>query len=236
MLAKFWPLLRIKAVIVKQAGAKISFQPAMLSQFPALDKAELDRRTDELKRLGFEELGDFTLVRDVTPVIPGFMRLFVNTRSHCFAEVHQVFPPMRKATPISVAVTSYMSDAWSLSTGQRKPNTFTYVMRRPRAVSQVVLNGSVSDMVNQHLALRAQMSSELGVRESSETSAEAYFRRAQEAAEQRRMTVANKSTFAIWSDLVSFKLRPKYGWRGEWEKRAASKPKPGYAVASFSQR
>jgi hypothetical protein len=91
-------------------------------------------------------------------------------------------------------------------------------------------------MVNQHLALRAQMSSELGVRESSETSAEAYFRRAQEAAEQRRMTVANKSTFAIWSDLVSFKLRPKYGWRGEWEKRAASKPKPGYAVASFSQR
>jgi hypothetical protein len=226
--------VNLKAIVMKQLKADTSFVPATVEQFSAMNRELLDAKTKELEALGFERIGEYSLVRNVQPVVPAFMRLMVNKKEKCFAEVQQLFPPNRPATPVMIAVMSMMSEGWTLSTGMVKPKATGYIMRRPRGVSQVVLGGSAAQMVQEHLAMRSQMMAELGIWPMPDTTADGYFRAMNAMRQDRIRTVNSRSSFGMWADMISFKIKPRYGWKGAWESKLPQRPAmPAQQQAAF---
>ncbi len=222
-------ILGLKSKLLANLPEQASFPNALPEQFGELDRSRLEELTRALENLGFKTLLDYTMVSSMAIPIPGFGRLMVNERSSCFAEINQIFPPRKKPTEMACSFTSRCENGWVVSTGTRKPNGGTWIMRLPQSVWRCKPGLDPASLYQAHQQQCSELSSDLGLRTLPAGSASEYFRGVQSRMQQRRTAVRAKMVPTILFEYYAFVFRPRLEWKGDWPKEAAKR-------SSFSVR
>jgi hypothetical protein len=220
----FWPLLIIslpfftKHALRKNAPSNFVYMPVQRTQFPNLDIAAFDSCSRELEARGFEVLFEGTVTPGTGMVIPGFTRVLVHKGMSLFAEVFQIFPPMRAPSPVRCGINLYFDQGWSLSVGNGNKIKATIFARLPRAVSFSFPGMQPADLLPKLHQLRQQMITDLGIRELTDMSLETYMRYNQ-SKNDLRLKERDKNFLAKYLRyFLGGKLSPE--WRGDWPKEA----------------
>ncbi|MGA8620974.1 MAG: hypothetical protein WB660_20915 [Candidatus Sulfotelmatobacter sp.] len=216
-------ILRLKSKLLANLPEHASFPNAAPEQFTALDRNRLDELTPALENLGFKRLLDYTMVSDMAVPIPAFGRLLVNERNNCFAEINQVFPPRKKPTELACSFTTRFEGGWTVSTGTRKPNGGTWIMRLPKSVWQCKPGLDPVSPLQAHQQQCAELSSDLGFRALPGNAAGDYFPGVQSRMQQRRVAVRKKLVPAILFEYYAFSFCPRLEWKGDWPAEAAKR-------------
>ncbi len=216
-------LLRLKSKLLANLPEQASFPNASVEQFTALDRDRLEELTRAVENLGFKRLLDYTMVSNMALPIPAFGRLFVNERSHCFAEINQVFPPRGKSSELSCSFNTQFDRGWAVSTGTRKPNGGTWVLRLPKSVWRCLPGADPVSLLQAHQQQCAEISSALGLRVVPATTASDYFPGVQNRMRQRRTVIKKKLLPLILVEYYGFRLSPRLEWKGDWQKEGANR-------------
>jgi hypothetical protein len=223
VLVTLFSILRLKSKLLSNLPEQASFPNALPEQFSALNHSKLDEMTRALENLGFKQLLDYTMVSSMAIQIPAFGRLMVNERSNCYAEINQIFPPRKGPMEMACSFTSRFENGWVISTGTRKPNGGTWIMRLPQSVWRCKLGLDPVSLCQAHQQQCTELTSDLGVRALPTSSASEYFRGVQSRMVQRRTVVRSKMIATILFEYYGFKLRPHLEWQGDWPKEAAKR-------------
>jgi hypothetical protein len=194
---------------------QLDFRERETSDFPALDRANLLRYTEELEALGFVHAMDYGVRTDVPTTPHGFARLFFHPVHRCVAELNQVFPETMAATTLRCMIASQMEDGWQLSTGDREPQVMTYAWRRPRALWSSHPRFRVTELLAEHLRRRQMMMERLHVAVITAMTTEAYFAFERETMAHRKAILQIKSIATIKAEMESFERSPTYEWLGD---------------------
>lgn len=225
-----------KKRILNNMATAYSFPPATPARFPLMDTEGLERFTRELEALGYTRLLDFSLVPNTAKPIPSFVRIFANTRNHCFAEVSQVFPPRKAPRPIGCSIQSCLQDGWTISFSNRKPMAASSLLRRKKAIGVCVPETPLHELQQSFLKMREQVCQELGISFLRDDSLEAYFAKVQRSATDMREAVKQKSFAAgipeyYYRRFSLLKTKAEYVWLGDYPKEAARR-KQGIPVGA----
>ena len=223
MLLSVFRVLRLKSRLLANLPEQASFPNAIPEQFPALDKARLEQMTRALEDLGFKRLLDYTMVSSMRTPMAAFARLTANESAGCFAEINQVFPANRKPLELAVSFITRFDGGWQVSTGPRKPNGGTWILRLGRSVWQCKPGLEPSGLLQSHQQLCTNLRSDLGVGVLPARSAEDYFRDITSRMQLRRAALKKKWLPVILLEFNLFKLRPHLEWKGDWPKEASKR-------------
>ncbi len=223
VLVTLFSILRLKSKLLANLPERASFPNALPEQFGALDRNRLDELTRALENLGFKQLVDYTMVSDMAIPIPAFGRLMLNERNNCFAEINQAFPPRKKPIALACSFTSRCENGWVISTGARKLNGGSWIMRLPQSVWRAKPGLDPVSLFQAHQQQCTELTSDLGVRTLPAVSASEYFRGVQSRMQQRRTAVRAKLVPIILFEYYSFMVRPRLEWKGDWPKEAAKR-------------
>ena len=228
LLISLFSILGLKSKLLANLPEHASFPNALPEQFTALDRNRLGELSRALENIGFKHLLDYTMVSDMAIPIPGFGRLMVNERSNCFAEINQVFPPRKSPTEMACSFTTRYQNGWVVSTGTRRPNGGTWIMRLPQSVWRCKPGLDPVSLFQAHQQQCAELSSDLALRTLPGNAASDYFPGVQSRMQQRRTAVRSKMIPTILFEYYSFVLRPRLEWKGDWPKEVAKRT--GYSV------
>jgi hypothetical protein len=223
LLVSLFSIIRLKSKLLANLPETASFPNALPEQFGALDRNRLDELTRALENLGFKQLVDYTMVSSMAIPIPGFGRLMVNVRSNCFAEINQAFPPRKKPIEMACSFTTRCENGWVISTGARKFNGGSWIMRLPQSVWRCKPGLDPVSLFQAHQQQCTELTSDLGVRTLPATSASEYFRGVQSRMQQRRTAVRAKLVPTILFEYYAFTFHPRLEWKGDWPKEAAKR-------------
>ena len=229
----------VKKKVLDNMATSYSFPPATPAQFQQLDLPELERYTRQFESMGFVRLLDFSLSADKGVHAPSFCRLLVSTRSHCFAEISQIFPQGKKSMPLKCSIQSRLQDGWTIGFSDRKPMAASSLIRRKRAIGISMPEVSTPELFQAFLKMRDQICLDLGISLLADDTLEAYMQQAQRALGEMREAVQQKS-FAVglpqvyWRKVSALKTKPEYVWLGDYP-REAERRKQGYAVPVEAQ-
>jgi hypothetical protein len=226
-------LVSMKSRVIKNMATSYTFPPATTAQFPQLDKAALERYTQEFESMGFVRLLDFSLVSNRANPIPSFCRLFAHTHHHCFAEVGQLFPRGKSPLPLKCSIQSVLENGWSLGFSDRVPKAAGAMLRRKKAMSVSMPAATTSELLQAFLQMRDQVCQDLGISPMRDDSLEAYIAKTQTAAADMRDAVQQKNFATAVSNYYYRKFslrkaREEYAWLGDYPKEAARRKK-GFA-------
>jgi hypothetical protein len=233
-------LLRIfglKKRLVTNVASSYAVPPAIPDQFPGLDKTALESFTEQFEQLGFNQLGDYSLVPAGKALqIPVFLRLFTHPRYQCFAEIGQIFPRGQRPGKFGSALISSMEDGWKLGVSDRKPEAAGVFIRLPRSLSRSFPGITASELLKNFLEFRNQVCVDLGIRPLPNATLEEYIAQQQRSAIQRQVAIKNRSvTLGLaryYKRLFSFgRTKPVYEWLGEYPKVAAQRNSQWTAAA-----
>ena len=223
----------MKRRVINNMATSYAFPPATPAQFPLLDKAALERYTQEFEGMGFVRLLDFSLVSDRPNPIPSFCRLFAHTRNHCFAEVSQLFPRGKAPLPLKCSIQSILENGWSLGFSDRKPQAAGAMIRRRKALSVSMPAATTAELLQAFLQMREQVCQDLGISPMRDDSLEAYIAKTQAAMTDMRDAVQQKNFVTAVSNYYYrkfslLKTREEYTWLGDYPKESERR-KQGYA-------
>ena len=175
-------LLTIGQVLIIQSESKpLGYIQTSIDQFPSLDLTALEGYTKELKNLGFNQLGDYTLKATTRPAL---MRLFQHSEHHCFVEVYQI-----NGFPIACSVRSFFMEKWSLSNVDRQPQGLLgglmYMRKHKQRLWIAQPNCSPSELTVCHLKRREELVKDLKIHVLTDSSTESYFVQTQLEANER---------------------------------------------------
>ncbi|HEY7315278.1 MAG TPA: hypothetical protein VH643_38460 [Gemmataceae bacterium] len=229
-------LMRMFPGDIKARGPSIEIQP---------DRSGVIVRAtaDQMKEIA--DAIDCTVRAENRMANPGFARVLVNDLNHCFVEMNQIFPTVGRvsstmsqlfpavgrAGPMRCVISSLLEDGWTVSTSDREPSNWSYIMRRPKAVWTSKPGKGPQELLQEHLELREQTTRDLRVQVRTEDTAEAYFEQEKKAADQRKKVVQRRFALAIVLDLCLFDKNPKYQWQGRrglsfrWRRQAGIQDK-----------
>jgi len=225
-----------KKRILNNMATVYSFPPATPAQFPQIDTEGLERFTRELEAVGYTRLLDFSLVPNTAKPIPSFVRVFANTKNHCFAEVSQVFPPRNAPRPIGCSIQSCLQDGWTIAYSNRKPMAASSLLRQKKAIGVCMPETPLHDLQQSFLKMREQVCQELGISFLKDDTLEAYFAKVQRSVTDMREAVKQKSFAAgipeyYYRRFSLLKTKPEYIWLGDYPKEAARR-KQGIPVGA----
>lgn len=221
LLVSLFSIIRLKSKLLANLPETASFPNALPEQFGALDRNRLDELTRALENLGFKQLMDYTMVSSMAVPIPGFGRLMVNERNNCYAEINQAFPPRKKPIEMACSFTTRCENGWVVSTGARKFNGGSWIMRLPQSVWRCKPGLDPVSLFQAHQQQCTELTSDLGIRTMPATSASEYFRGVQSRMQQRRTAVRAKLVPTILFEYYAFMFHPRLEWQGDWPKEAA---------------
>ena len=176
-------------------------QPA---DFPQLDRAAVEKYTDELRALGFTSLCDYGVHSPTVELTKVFARAMVHDEHGCIAEINQYFASARPL-PVSVTVQSFFGDEpprltlpavpnaplpapgasqtqtldegdfWIYTTHNHPPHTLWKLLRRARMMGRRMPGANAQELLRQHLTDRAKIAALLRVPPSRDLTIEHYF-------------------------------------------------------------
>jgi hypothetical protein len=215
-----WIGMSTKSAVVRNVPERLNFLPADVTKFPERDAEQLDRLTQELEALGFQQLMDYRVKTELDTGVTGFGRLFAHPGEHAFAEINQGFKPGGDPAPMGWAITSLLEDGWSFSTNSRKPSTAYYLIRRPKGLWVSRPEQEPPELWETHRKRREKIADDLGVQVLTDDTAEAYFENERRAAVERKKAVQRRSFIQVALDKWLFDKSPKYEWMGSYQAKA----------------
>ena len=226
-------LVGTKRRVLNSMATAYSFPPATPSQFPLLDKAALDRYSQEFESMGFVRLLDFSLVSNAPNPIPSFCRLFAHTRQHCFGEVSQLFPRGKSPMALKCSIQSSLENGWSLGFSDRKPQAAGSLIRRKKALGICMPEATPSELLHSFLQMREQVCQDLGISPMKDDSLDAYIAKTQQAVTDMRDAVRQKNfatavSHVYYRKFSLLKTKEEYTWLGDYPKEAERR-KQGFA-------
>ena len=246
-----WPVLG--GLVVGAVGYKpfllsfmpdaLRFQTVDLARITRLDRAGLQRFTDEFTRLGFVWVGDITNTSGIkafnsedapgAPIpavgkiesshelVPGFCRIFAHQQHGCLAEAYQHFPPPgQPATPMNISVSSLLSDGWDITTSNRKAEAIPYVLRRARGIRTTHPLATPGELLNAHLSMRTRLTNEKGVRLIPLSTVEDYVEQERRVMREYKDALKKRNGAQAFWEAATFHFKPKREWLGEWTPRS----------------
>jgi hypothetical protein len=210
-----WQGLSTKSAVLQNIAVELEFLPAKAEQYKKLDTEALARWTEEFTALGFTHLMDYRVDTEIENHAKGFARLFVHPEEHCFAEINQGFSSGGQASPIGCNLSTYLDDGWSFSTGNRRPSSTLYLLRRPKGMWVSRPDEPPEELLRVHLKRRTKIADDLGLEILTDTSAESYFDEERRAAIDRKAAVQGRSFIRVSLDLWLFDKNPKFEWMGD---------------------
>jgi hypothetical protein len=220
-----WQGLSTKSAVLQNIAVELEFLPATVDQYKALDTQALERWTKEFTALGFTHLMDYRVDTEIENYARGFARLFVHPEQHCFGEINQGFASGGQASPMGCNLSSYLEDGWSFSTGNRRPSSTLYLLRRPKGLWVSRPDEPPEELLRVHLKRRKKIADDLGLEILTDTTAESYFDHERQAALDRKAAVQGRSFIRVSLDLWLFDRNPKFEWMGNAARAAARKKK-----------
>jgi hypothetical protein len=189
------------------------YEPTQIADWPQLNAEALVYYTDELQKLGFTVLGDYT-----APTIKGMMRLHVQPDLACLAEVGQI-----EGQQIFCTVSSYLEDNWFLAATNLSGTPIALgvgygFMRLPRQLHRRLPNAKPAVLLETLLDWRTQITTELSVQPLPDPSPEMYFAASLNSFAQRRHRLWRSSIIWRMIEALLFALNPKSTWLGDYPK------------------
>jgi hypothetical protein len=210
-----WYIASVKSGILDAMPDDIEFEDADAGEFEQLDRKRLQRWTDELEELGFEQLRDYTVVTELEYFPKGFARLFVHPQHHCFAEINQGFFPDGEPVPMRLSLASFLDDDWAVGATNRAAEKENWLMRRPQAAWLSVAGcKEAAELLEHHRKFRKEIMKERGLGLLEKLSAKTYFRREEAANRERKEVVRGRWALGIIIEFWLFDHKPKTEWRG----------------------
>ncbi|MDQ7825853.1 MAG: hypothetical protein RDV48_23830 [Candidatus Eremiobacteraeota bacterium] len=215
----------VKSAIMKAFPEKVTFTEASPDEYPAFDHEAFERYTEAFESLGFKRLIDYHSPEMEMQGIKGIGRLFSHDRQFIFAECNQNFPPGRNPTEVKCVLVSFMTDGFSFSTTDRKPDGVTYAMRRPRSLWVSLPPASPGELFNAHLERRNALEKELKARLLRESSAQGFFEHEKKEHLLRKEALGKRNIVAILYDIIVTGSNPPFEWMGEYGGRLQDRSK-----------
>jgi hypothetical protein len=220
-----WQGMSTKAAALRNIAVELDFLPAKVEKFPQLDTKLLAGWTEDFNSLGFTHLMDYRVETELENHAKGFARLFVHPEEHVFAEINQGFSSGGQAAPMGCNLSSFLEDGWSFSTGNRKPSSTLYLLRRLKGMWLSRPGEEPQELLRIHLKRRKTIATNLGRDVLTDASAESYFAHERQAALDRKKAVEGRNFIRVTIDLWFFEKNPKYEWLGDSARAAAKKKK-----------
>ena len=219
------PYFWMRNALSRSVSRAHSYPDARPEHFPFLDRDKLDLYTAALEARGFVRLRDFTIVssNNTSPARPlVFGRLFAHPELHLFAELGQLFGTKHPSGELGCAVFSHFEQGWALSVTSRRPNSVTYLVRRPRRLWLSRPGATVEELLDWHLDLRGQMVTVLDLKVSEDVRAETFFRSSSEAVEEMRQIIKRRSRWLLPLLFEYWRLEAHtpHEWLGDYGLRA----------------
>lgn len=218
-----WQGLSMKAAALNNIAVELDFLPTKPEHFPELDAKALKGLTEAFLALGFTHLMDYRLETELENQGKGFARLFAHPEEYCFAEINQAFASGGTASTMGCNLTSYLEEGWSFSTGNRRPTSTLYVLRRPKGLWLSQPNEPPEKLLQVHLKRRNKIARDLGLDLLTDTEAEAHFDHERQAARDRKKAVQGRSFVRVAFDMWFFERNPRYEWMGDLAHAAVGK-------------
>lgn len=224
----------VKERVLKVIPEKLEFAQAYPDQFPLLDRATLEKWTEELQGLGFEWSQDYRNASRTPSSAPGMARLFLHKEQRCYAEIGQLFPE-GKPPIVWCSIMSHLDGDWQLSTSNLGPgDPVTYTLRRPRALWSRHPGAEINALYQMHLDRRHRLAADLGLG-VPEVSVAAYHAQQQRDAEARRAQVQGMTDAQLVLEHRAAKESAPLEWWGDWSAAAQARygqayPPPGYGA------
>lgn len=213
----------IKGSMLAGVPLRVEFQPIQPEEVPKLSKKQLKQYTEDFQALGFTHLLDYQVKTEKQSNAKGFGRLLAHPGHHCFAEINQVVRPDGPGAPMRCMIISWLEDGWSLGIGDREPNPYSYIMRRPKALWISQPEDAPADLLKAHLKRRGKMAKDLGVAVLDAMTAQDYFTYEQKATAERHQAMKRKNIVMALLEIWLFPKNPKYEWLGKYARRTGNK-------------
>lgn len=214
----------VKLKMLEACPDSVSYIQTKPEAFPLLDLYTLDKYSESLISLGFQQVVDTTLQTQGGIVPPGFARVFLHPQHSSIAEVVQLFPADQPIAPMRVSFISHFENNWSYGSTDREPDAVSHIIRKPKGLGNNYANKNVSQIFQEHLEKRQTIAQNLNCPVLPIKSVEEHF--SIECKNFKTTKPLVKSLFmpkAILKGLL-FEYFPKYEWLGDY-KRVISKEK-----------
>jgi hypothetical protein len=198
---------------ILQSVKSPKFEATKVENWPHVNLDGLTYYNNELEKLGFTLLGDYT-----APAIKGMLRLFAHPELGCFAEVVQSI-----GHPIYCEISNELEAGWvmSVTNFDSSPSiraTSYAFLRLPRKIHRFVLKATPAVLLETLLEWRSQVTKDLSIQPLKDVSAEMFFAQTH----KRFIKMRNRLWWSsiAWRRLESlfFRLKPKADWLGEYPK------------------
>jgi hypothetical protein len=191
------------------------FEATKVENWPHINLDALTYYTNELQKLGFTILGDYT-----APNIKGMMRLFSHPEFGCFAQVGQL-----KGHQIFCTISSELEAAWGMSVTNLKISADYTFERSPRRIHRYIPNATPAVLLEMLLDWRSQVTKDLSIQPLKDSSVELFFAQSRKRFVKIRRRILFRSV--IWGLLEDFlfKLKPYTEWLGDYPKLKARRAK-----------
>lgn len=201
--------------LILQAVKPPRFESTKVENWPHFNLDALNYYTNELQKLGFTLLGDFT-----APSIKGMMRLFSHPEHVCFAQVGQL-----TGHQIFCTISSELDADWGMSATNLKITANHTFERLPRKMNRYVLNATPAVLLESLLGWRSQVTKDLSIQPLKDSSAELFFVQSRKRfIKMRRRILFSSIVWGLLDDLL-FKLKPYTEWLGDYPKLKARQAK-----------
>lgn len=207
-------LWRVRKAIHSAVPETLAFVPSRPVDHPWLDADGFRDALAALEAKGFRPIADYAVAYPNAP--EGFARVAVNPELRIYAEVNQV-RQRGHITHVTTALTSMLDDDWSLQTTTQEPfAVMVAFMCAERSVWRSLPGASAADLLADHLTLRTQMMSDLGVRIAGDGTLERYFEVQQRAHEGRKSTLTKTNVLKGIARGVAAERKPRREWFGAY--------------------
>lgn len=209
----------IKRQLVHSIPSKFQFFRTNVKNYAGVDVEGLQKYSDELQQLGFEQVMDLTFETNRKYNFQPFTRLFVHPQEHCFAEISQVVTGGISLTKLYCDISSSLEGEWCYSTRDKEVLSSEYSNRLPNSLFDTKPGASVFELFHFHLANRETMAALLGTQVNQDKRFESFLTMSANLSFKRREKIRNKIAFLHLLEMDKCERNPKSAWYGKLEKQ-----------------
>jgi hypothetical protein len=218
----------IKASLLKAMPEDWQHYGVSRVDITSFDRRWFQQQAQRLDELGFKKLKDYKL-KDETST--SLARLFVHPQRSCFVEIGERVAP--ESTIKNTVIISLFDDDWILACNHRNTqasiDSLGYSWRDPKTVQIFDPSLELKDVFNQHLVLRKQIRSDLGIGLDRNLDWERYIALEQQQTRQRKQRFHQKPLLQTMIEATLYEFNPNPRWLGDYgKKRSKAKFNPEF--------
>jgi len=207
---------KVRLALTAVIPIEIEFEDADPAEFSGLDKEQLARLTEQMEKLGFARLRDYTTKIPGNSAPRGFARLLVHRSEHCFAEIMATSQAVVKGLPPRVAINSYLEGEWDLGTSNVAPERGHYFMQLPRVLRMCYSDAEPAELLRRHLARRTEILEGLRINVQLNLSVDLYFARIRKRMVERCQGVQRHQPLHELHAATAIAAQRSYEWLGDF--------------------